>query len=181
MEIGNNNNSMMNRPAFGMAFIKPNSSSVQRFNKYVNKGRNAALVKRGLAQIEKNQAANKHFDIGYDASNNSIHIIPKTDNAREIYGLSKIDENRVYPTELQRVISKIDKGTESGRNGLSKGLNSLKNAFKCLAARIRTYTTNPKDNLPANLRMADDFATGMEKSVDEKIARDKILREGVLP
>ena len=178
MEIGVGANIQLNKPVFGMAFIKPSADDIQSFTEYIYKNGKTSIVKRGLKQLTKDQTANKHFDIKYESCGNAIQIIPKTEKAKEMYGLTRIDESKIYPARSQGLsMQELDKVTAT-RSKFAQKLILVKNIFKHFTANIKTIVQNPKETLPANLRAADDFALQMEKSVEAQIAREKLLEVG---
>lgn len=187
MEI-RNNTPMMQAPSFGMAFKKPSPELMEDFVEYVGKGKSGRAIKRGLEQLQEQQAGNKHFDIVTLKQGDDIvfKVAPKieAEKARKMYPNGEIFERS---QESYSPITKAMKKNSAARAALGENPSKVKKAlvetgcfFRELLGEIKALR-NPVNELPANLQDAATKATKLEKQVDWKIKKDETIRSAFQP
>lgn len=159
-------NNVQNRPNFGMALKKP--EDMQKFVNYISKYHDYKIVKRGLIQIQKEQANNKYFDIKFlDNDCFSVNPIKQLDGYQSelLTPLFSDSRSQMKPDTITERLLKYPKSGEFEAPiiGLCK---NLKHYCVKLASEIQLFF-NPKLGLPKAFLEISQTATSMAKNVEK--------------
>jgi len=180
MEIRNNYSTPMANQSFGMAFLKPAPEDMEKFVQYVTKGKNPKFVKRGLKQLQQKHAKDVNFDFYYRADGNQIHVVPKSDKAKQMFPEKRVInevKEESYPTRFQEACEKMDNdllrvGSSSKLVQICVGVKSL---FNIMKEGLRLRFIDKTDALPANLRLASATIRKRDAQIAKQIEKENLI------
>lgn len=169
------NNTPHRNPSFG-TFLPP--KDIDKFTKFVTEHRRAKAAAYGVKDIIDKQANNIHFNLSYNAEDNSFIVFAASADAKKFYSPEK--QTKIFPVKGDYPKTDFEKFVEKLRNkdnyykthkvsGLRKFFHNIKSNIQYSLASFAANSLHPIDILPANFREASKCATRMSNSVERRV------------
>lgn len=181
MEIRNNYSTPMVSQSFGMAFKKPAPEDMEKFVKYVTDGKKPKFVERGLKQLQHKHAKDVNFDFCYHADGNQIHVIPKSDKAKQMYPGTRVFGDNIteqdYPSHFDKAVKNFDGDLIRVKNQskLVKTCVAIKSIFNILKEGLMVRFVDKTEALPANMRLASATIRERDAKIAKQIAKENLI------